>query len=153
MLAHYIKNAAQKFGKNPLPVSDRMMQACLHYHWPGNLRELNNFVQRYVVLEQEDLALQDLTSKSKDIECMEREGSTVCAHGGLKALVRSLQDDAEAKEILRALEDSHWNRKAAASRLRISYKALSYKMQQYKIQQQGLVLEEQKSPVSGYGVS
>ena len=149
LLAHYIKNAAQRFGKNPLPVSDRMMQACLHYHWPGNLRELNNLVQRYVVLEQEDPVLQELTNKSK--ETVERKGSTVHIHGGLKALVRSLQDDAEAKEILRALEESNWNRKAAASRLRISYKALSYKMQQYRIQQRGWVPDAQNSPLSGCG--
>jgi two-component system response regulator AtoC len=153
LLMHYIKTVARRFGKNPLPVSDRMLQACLQYHWPGNLRELNNFVQRYLVLEQEDVVLYELIDKTKGREVAERKDSTLCSHGGLKGLVRSLQDDVEAKEILRVLEDSNWNRKAAASRLRISYKALSYKMQQYKIQQQGLVPEEQKSPVSGYGVS
>jgi two-component system, NtrC family, response regulator AtoC len=145
LLAYYVKNLAQRFGKDPLPVSDRMIQACLRYHWPGNLRELNNFVQRYLLLEQEDLVLQDLADAS-GIECEERKGSPVYAHGGLKALVRSLQDDAEAREILRVLEDSNWDRKAAASRLQISYKALSYKMQEYKISQGGLAAaREQKA--------
>jgi DNA-binding NtrC family response regulator len=53
----------------------------------------------------------------------------------LKALVRSLKDEAEAKEILRVLEDTNWDRKLAASALNISYKALSYKIKQYRISQ------------------
>jgi transcriptional regulator with PAS, ATPase and Fis domain len=143
LLACFIKAVARKFGKNPLPVSDRMMQACLRYHWPGNLRQLHNFAQRYLVLEQEDLVLEDLEAPERSerpvrIEYEERKSSPVYAHGGLKALVRSLQDDAEAKVILRVLEDCNWDRKAAAARLQISYKALSYKMQEYKISQRGL---------------
>ena len=36
------------------------MQACLEYPWPGNLRELNNFVKRYLVLGDENLAVSEL---------------------------------------------------------------------------------------------
>jgi DNA-binding NtrC family response regulator len=121
------------------------MQACLRYHWPGNLRQLNNFVQRFLVLDQEDLVLQELAETPPAIES-ERKDSPG-ARGGLKALVRSLQNVAEAREILRVLEDSNWDRKTAASRLQISYKALSYKMQEYKISQRGLPsVGEQKKP-------
>jgi transcriptional regulator with AAA-type ATPase domain len=49
----------------------------------------------------------------------------------LKALVRSLKDDAEAREIQRALEEANWNRKSAAAELNISYKALLYKIKQH----------------------
>jgi DNA-binding NtrC family response regulator len=45
--------------------------------------------------------------------------------------LRSLKDDAEAKEIQGALEDASWNRKLAAAQLGISYKALLYKVRQY----------------------
>jgi len=63
LLTHYIQDVARRFGRDPLPVSDRMLQECLRYQWPGNLRELVNFVKRYVVLEQEDLVLQDLGTR------------------------------------------------------------------------------------------
>lgn len=132
LLTCFMNNMAQKFGKNPLPISDRMVQECMRYHWPGNLRELGNFVKRYLVLEQEDLVIQELQFKSREPGAEEGEGFLAApAQGGLKALVRSLKDDAEAKEILRALEDSNWNRKMAAAQLHISYKALLYKIKQH----------------------
>ena len=59
---------------------------------------------------------------------------------GLKALVRSLKDDTEAREIERPLDQTNWNRRAAAAQLNLSYKALLY-----KIKQHGL------SPTAGHG--
>ena len=53
--------------------------------------------------------------------------------GGLKSLVRSLKDEAELRAIEQALTATNWNRKMAAARLNISYKALLYKIKQYQI--------------------
>ncbi|HWC19173.1 MAG TPA: helix-turn-helix domain-containing protein [Terriglobales bacterium] len=53
--------------------------------------------------------------------------------GGLKSLVRSLKDEAELRAIEQALVATNWNRKMAAARLNISYKALLYKIKQYQI--------------------
>ncbi len=133
LLTYFMNNLAQKFAKNPLPLSDRLVQECMRYHWPGNLRELGNFVKRYLVLEQEGLVIEELQAKSKEAGPGDREGLRAPAggRGGLKALVRSLKDDTEAKEILRALEDANWNRKLAAAQLHISYKALLYKIKQH----------------------
>ena len=99
------------------------------YHWPGNLRELGNFVKRYLVMENEDLVLDELQTKGK--EGNGEAGTPSSARGGLKAMVRSLKDDAEAREIQRALEGANWNRKVAAAQLNISYKALLYKIKQH----------------------
>ena len=48
-------------------------------------------------------------------------------------MVRNLKDDAESAVIARTLEETGWNRKAAAGDLRISYKALLYKIKQYHL--------------------
>ncbi len=130
LLTYFMNNMAQKFGKNPLAISDRLVKECLRYHWPGNLRELGNFVKRYLVLENEELVLHELQTRGRD-GAEEENGNGSSARGGLKALVRSLKDDAEAKEIQRALENANWNRKVAAAQLNISYKALLYKIKQH----------------------
>jgi two-component system, NtrC family, response regulator AtoC len=128
LLTYFMNNMSQKFGKSPLAISDRLVQECLRYHWPGNLRELGNFVKRFLVLENEGLAIDELRAKGREGD---GEAASSAAHGGLKALVRSLKDDAEAKEIQRALENANWNRKLAAAHLNISYKALLYKIKQH----------------------
>ena len=51
----------------------------------------------------------------------------------MKSLVRSLKDEAELRAIEQALTATNWNRKLAAARLNISYKALLYKIKQYQI--------------------
>jgi two-component system, NtrC family, response regulator AtoC len=134
LLRYYMNSLARQFEKNPLPVSDRLVQECLRYHWPGNLRELCNVVKRFLVLEDENLLIEEMQIRSKEGE---EAGTPASARGGLKALVRSLKDDAEAKEIQRALEDSNWNRKLAAAQLNISYKALLYKIKQHGLSPAG----------------
>jgi DNA-binding NtrC family response regulator len=135
LLMHYMNDLAAKFGKPPLPIPDRLVRECVRYHWPGNLRELGNFVKRYLVLEDEKLIVDELRMKNKETGAGESDqgGGLPTRSGGLKALVRNLKDDAEAKEILRALEKANWNRKLAAAQLCISYKALLYKIKQYGI--------------------
>lgn len=129
LLNYFMNNMAKKFGKNPLMISERIVKECVQYYWPGNLRELGNFVKRYLVMESEDMLLDELQTKAK--EAGGEGGTSSSARGGLKAMVRSLKDDAEAREIQRALENANWNRKIAAAHLNISYKALLYKIKQH----------------------
>ena len=114
-----------------------MMQACLDYAWPGNLRELSNFIKRYLILGDEKLAINELNPKTDGtgarIDSAPHGGGE--SQGGLKSLARTAKDEAEAEAITRALEETNWNRKQAAALLKISYKALLYKIRQYGIAQ------------------
>ena len=132
LIKHFTNRLSQSFGKAPRQFSDRLVQECLRYHWPGNLRELGNFVKRFLVLEDENLAVEELQMKGRGIssgEIGEEDGDR--SSGDLKALVRSLKDDAECKEIQKALQNANWNRRIAAANLNISYKALLYKIKQH----------------------
>jgi DNA-binding NtrC family response regulator len=134
-----MNSLSAKFAKNPLPLSGRLMELCMRYRWPGNLRELGNLVKRYLVLEDEKLVIDELQAKCQcqDISPSEKSVMLPASARGLKELVRGLKDEAEAREILRILESTNWDRKQAAAELNISYKALSYKIKQYGVSPHG----------------
>src|SRR5581483_6817111 len=137
LLKHFMSRMSEQYARAPLPFSPELMQACLAYPWPGNLRELNNFIKRYLVLGDEKLAINELKPKEDGGSHSDPalRGASDGVSGGLKSVARGAKDEAEAEAIARALEDTNWNRKQAAAQLQISYKALLYKIRQYGIAQ------------------
>lgn len=137
LLKHFMAHQAERYARAPLPLSPELMQACLDYAWPGNLRELGNFVKRYLVLGDEMLAINELRPKGDGSGAQFDAGSKDGGNslGGLKSLARTAKDGAEAEAIAKALDETNWNRKQAAAQLKISYKALLYKIRQYGIAQ------------------
>jgi DNA-binding NtrC family response regulator len=102
------------------------------------LRELNNFLKRYLILGDANLAVAELQPRNDGtggahLGSTAKSGDT----GGLKSLARSAKDEAEGEAIRQALEQTNWNRKQAAAMLQISYKALLYKIRQYGIAEAG----------------
>jgi DNA-binding NtrC family response regulator len=134
VFAHYfMRRISEKFGRELLPISPALLRALAAHPWPGNLRELENTIKRYVVLADENAIISDLNphrALDSSLPVGEESGA-----GGLKRLVRGLKDDAESTVIAQTLEGTGWNRKAAASELQISYKALLYKIKQYNLRQ------------------
>ena len=139
LLKHFMSRMSESYARAPLPLSPPLMEACLRHSWPGNLRELSNFIKRYLVLGDETLAASELQPRPDGGGGMHSEVSGRSAGadpaGGLKSLSRNAKDEAEAEAIARALEETNWNRKQAAALLKISYKALLYKIRQYGIAQ------------------
>jgi len=50
LLKHFMSRMSESYARSPLPLSPPLMEACLRHSWPGNLRELSNFIKRYLVL-------------------------------------------------------------------------------------------------------
>src|ERR1700733_11028950 len=141
LLKHFMSRMSEHYARSPLPMSPTMMQACLDYPWPGNLRELSNFIKRYLILGDETLAASELQPRPDGGGGMHFDAAGRAAvvgadgSGGLKSVSRNAKDEAEAEAISRALEETNWNPKQAAALLKISYKALLYKIRQYGIAQ------------------
>ncbi|HEX8802191.1 MAG TPA: helix-turn-helix domain-containing protein, partial [Terriglobales bacterium] len=133
MLRHFMMNVAERYACPLLPISPRLVKACENYSWPGNIRELENFVKRYLVLGDEQAAITQL-ERNLVPELTPPFAVRVEPQGSdLKQMVKSLKNGAEMEAIANALEESGWNRKRAARILNISYKALLYKIRQYDI--------------------
>jgi two-component system, response regulator FlrC len=134
LFRHFLDKYSEKFGKPASSPSKHLLDAAANYPWPGNLRELENFVKRYVILEDDEGSLRELIEMSSARQrTSPRQEAAVPREQGLKALVRGLKDEAEMEAIADALEKTRWCRKDAAKMLGISYKALLYKMRQFNL--------------------
>ena len=134
LFRHFLVKYSEKYQKAAPEPSKHLLEAALRYQWPGNLRELENFVKRYVILEDDEGSFRELLEMTGQQQRMApREETPMPKDQGLKALVRSLKDEAEMEAIAEALEKTNWCRKDAARMLGISYKALLYKMRQFNL--------------------
>src|ERR1017187_6257902 len=135
LFKHFLEKYSAKFGKTQQNPSKHLQDAAMNYPWPGNLRELENFVKRYVILEDDESSWRELVemSATRQRTSPRQETQAPREQQGLKALVRGLKDEAEMEAIADALEKTRWCRKDAAKMLCISYKALLYKMRQFNL--------------------
>ena len=60
LLKHFMTRMAEQYARPQLPLSPPLLEACQRHSWPGNLRELNNFLKRYLILGDENLAAAEL---------------------------------------------------------------------------------------------
>ena len=133
---YFMRKAAKRYSRPPLSFSVHLTRALTEYSWPGNIRELEYVVNRYLVLGDEQSILDELIP-SAGADQHSPSNTDAGGTGGLKQMVRSLKGSAEATAIQQVLEGVGWNRKAAANDLQISYKALLYKIKQYDLSPPG----------------
>lgn len=119
---------------NKLP--SRLLDAALLYEWPGNIRELRNFVTRTIIMRDPEAAARELETKIEAARgaCSQAHSNGKLSNGsGMRSVVRDLKERTEMQMIQDALEISRWNRRQAAQYLNISYRALLYKIQQHRL--------------------
>jgi two-component system response regulator AtoC len=129
---YFMRKGAKRYGRDPLSFSTSLMNTLTEHTWPGNLREMENVINRYLVLGDEKAILDEL-KPSVVYQNGSQATQEAPSGAGLKAMVRNLKGDAESIAIAQVLEGTGWNRKAAANDLQISYKALLYKIKQYDL--------------------
>jgi two-component system response regulator AtoC len=123
------------------PMTPELKNAMLAYSWPGNVREIENFIRKYLVIQDPETAVEDLRgkmgsrvgSKVTSIAApLETRPTAVTPPPSLER-VTAAQKKAEKDAILSALNRTRWNRKQAARVLGVDYKALLYKMKKHEI--------------------
>jgi two-component system response regulator AtoC len=127
LTAYFLDRHQRRHRAAPRAISDSLLRLLEKHPWPGNIRELENLVERCVILGSEDAVSAELLHWDRTHLTPE-----LPAHGPmhLKKVTRQAVHDLERKIILSVLEANRWNRKRAASELKISYRALLYKIRQ-----------------------
>ncbi len=129
LVEYFLHIYGEKYKRPARPLSAQLMRQLQKYPWPGNIRELENLMKRYVILGSEEAITGELLAREQEPPYLNPH---IPADGSisLKKLTRQAVLDLERKIILRVLEANSWNRKRAARVLNISYRALLYKIRQ-----------------------
>lgn len=133
LFRHFVGKYNRKYGKQAPEPPAFLLDAAARYGWPGNLRELENLVKRYVILGDVEETFRELLELARFERRLALEASPGEDERDLKTRVRDLKDETELEAILDALDKTRWCRKRAAERLGISYKALLYKMRRFHL--------------------
>jgi len=125
LVAYFLQIHRARHSMQAKPLSSSALQLLGRHSWPGNIRELENLIERYVILGSEDAIFSELLNREHIQETPE---IPVEGQIHLKKVTRQAVHDLERKIILSVLEANHWNRKRTATALKISYRALLYKI-------------------------
>jgi two-component system, NtrC family, response regulator AtoC len=152
LLRYSMHKLARYYGLPPREFSPASLAACQNHSWPGNLKELEAFVKRYLVAGDKQLNFTGSEPASEG----NGKGNGNGSHGqhlnpvppspvqeeveavagasiprSLKSLIQTVKWETERNAIAVALEKTGWNRKAAARLLGVSYRTMLYKIDQY----------------------
>jgi formate hydrogenlyase transcriptional activator len=122
---HFVQEFSRRNGRAIENIPSQTMKALVHYDWPGNIRELQNVIERSVIRSKGSVLTVDVTelSADKNAKCTQHnDGSLV-----------DMLDEAERTQILRALELADGIVSEAATRLKIPRSTLMSRMQKLGI--------------------
>ena len=126
---YFFQKYRTRFGSSLDQLPAELLEACIHYNWPGNVRQLENTVKRYLILPDLHLVLSELNGSGASPSPSPPKGHL------LKDISAQAAEQAEKEMVLRMLGETNWNRKRAARELGVCYKALLNKLKKWQIKQ------------------
>jgi len=131
LVEHFLRKYSEENQKFIKGVDKKAMEALMTYSWPGNIRELENTIERAVVLTRyETIMLSDLPERIATT-IMDREDEIVPE--SLNDISKLKLSELERVAILNALKSENWNQTRAAKRLGITRRQLRTKMIKYRL--------------------
>lgn len=149
LCGYFFEKYRIKYQRPTRLLSAEAVAALERYHWPGNVRQLENVIKRFVILPDQELAMADL------VETYLGTPGSPGAHAGghamhapvvempvkkpaagstsLKKASAMAAEQVERELVMRTLQEVNWNRKQAARELSISYKALLNKLRRWQV--------------------
>lgn len=125
LVGHFLDKFRAKYNRAAPALSEHSMELLAAHHWPGNIRELENIINRYVILNSEAFLASEFARRNPSWAPLEaRSGEPI----SLKKISRAAGLEAQKQVILNILRVTSGNRREAARALNISYRALLYKL-------------------------
>ncbi len=149
----FLRKYGERYKSSVQELPAEVLDAFQRYDWPGNIRQLENAMKRFLILPDIQMTLMDLKEPVK-VAAAAAAGTPVsgispgATQGGvsLKDVGSRAAEQAERELVLRVLEETAWNRKQAARRLNICYKALLNKLKRWQLDNRhGLVPQGERS--------
>lgn len=150
LIDHLVKEQQKEYELPDFRIDSHLVDLFYQYHWPGNIRQLENYIKRLTILgnteefEEEFRAQINKQREGEGSLQVEAKASTDIAPAATDVpdaddftSLKEIRDKAvyavESKVIKRVLDENNWNRKKTAKILKISYRALLYKIKDMKI--------------------
>jgi DNA-binding NtrC family response regulator len=135
LLIEFFLKKFQAEGKRKVQISPEALEALMKYNYPGNVRELENLLERAIILSDgkvitsREVHLYPLDSPSSSSASVTAEGGTTTS--SLREVSRHAAEEAERVLLMETLLKTNWNRVKAARALGVDYKTLRLKIRQY----------------------
>ncbi|MDO9464037.1 MAG: sigma-54 dependent transcriptional regulator [bacterium] len=128
LVSHFLKKYTRKAGSKSKKILPEVVQILMKYNWPGNIRELENVIERAVILEEGDtISIESLPDKLREQE-IEIDEDRLIAEG-----LKNTVEQTERNIILKAFKECAGNQYQTAKKLKVSRQNLQYKLKKYRI--------------------
>ena len=133
LVEYFLEKCSREIGKHFTRITEEAMVKLLAYNWPGNIRELENAIERAVALETDDVI--DVASLPENIRGATGHGSslipTEIPPEGIH--LENLVEEVEKDLLVKALERTGWVKKRAAKLLHLSFRSFRYRLDKFHI--------------------
>jgi two-component system response regulator PilR (NtrC family) len=134
---HFLKKYSEELNKNIIRISPDTLQILLNYEYPGNVRELQNIIERAVALESsQDLTSQNLNSYLSEQPLLKKGPIDIeIPNEGIE--LEKMVEDLERTLLLKALDKTKGIKKKAAELLHINFRSMRYRLEKYGLNHGG----------------
>jgi len=143
LVTYMLERFNKRLGRNVQGLSPQAEDAFRQYSWPGNVREMENVLERLVLFTEDDVIQEDMLPDELKASTLNSGGDVIVprldrdlSEGvSMKQLVRETTAQVERELIVQALEQTNSNVTRAAQLLMISRKSLQNKMKEFNLRQ------------------
>ncbi len=131
LASHFLKKYSEELGKQITQISPEALRVLVQYDYPGNVRELQNIIERAVALEtSRELTVQNLSSYIEEQVPFKRKPIDLeIPNEGID--LEKIVEDVERTLLLKALDRTQGIKKKAAELLHINFRSMRYRLEKY----------------------